>query len=307
MMNNNLKHFVIITPCYNESNLIISFLERLEVIIDTLNHRFTVIVVDDGSTDNSVQILNDFNFISNKNSFKLISLFFNMGHQNAIKQGFLYVEDIQAEGYIVMDSDGEDDLNAIKELVTSKSEITFVTRGKRSESIKFKIGYFFYKTLFKIISGNKINFGNYTMVSRNVVIALVNQNFIHYSAFLSKLKYTKSYICFDRMKRIDGQSKMNTNSLVIHGLNSLIEYSEELLLFFIKILLIVFVFMAIYEISVFYNKFISHKAVTGWASTISLSFIIIILIISSIITIGLLLLSQKQKFNKLKKYYKEIF
>lgn len=306
-MKNNVKHFVIITPCYNESNLIISFLERLELIIDTLNYRFTVIVVDDGSTDNSVQILKEFSFRNGKNRFKLISLFFNMGHQNAIKQGFLYAEEIKATGYIVMDSDGEDDPNAIKDLVNSKSDITFVTRGKRLESIKFKIGYFFYKKIFKIISGNKINFGNYTMVSENVVIALVNQNFIHYSAFLSKLKYTKSYICFDRMKRINGQSKMNINSLVLHGLNSLIEYSEELLLFFIKILLYFFVIMGIYEISVFYNKFISHKALSGWTSTITLSFVIIILLISSIITIGFLLLSQKQKFSKSKKYYKEIF
>ena len=157
-----------------------------------------------------------------------------------------------------------------------------------------------------MISGNKINFGNYSMIKINVLNSLVEQNFIHYSAFLSKMKYNKKYICFDRNKRIDGKSKMNSNSLVIHGLKSIIEYSEEILFFFMKLLIAVFLLMSIYEGYVFYDKFISHKAISGWTSTITLSFIIIMLVIATIIILGLLLISQKERFKKMDKYFYEV-
>ena len=306
-MENKLKHFVIITPCYNESQVILTFLEQLaNMLSNNSTQQFTIVVVDDGSVDDTCQLLKDFNLDYDNIALKVISLKFNMGHQLAIKQGLMYAQEIKADGYIVMDSDGEDDPKAILKLIESETPITFVTRGKRKESLKFKIGYYFYKILFKMISGNKINFGNYSMIKINVLNSLVEQNFIHYSAFLSKMKYNKKYICFDRNKRIDGKSKMNSNSLVIHGLKSIIEYSEEILFFFMKLLIAVFLLMSIYEGYVFYDKFISHKAISGWTSTITLSFIIIMLVIATIIILGLLLISQKERFKKMDKYFCEV-
>ena len=58
-----------------------------------------------------------------------------------------------------MDSDGEDDPIAILELLElTGNPIVFVARKKRKESAKFKILYSFYKFLFLIITGKKINF-----------------------------------------------------------------------------------------------------------------------------------------------------
>jgi glycosyltransferase involved in cell wall biosynthesis len=299
-----MQKYVIIAPCYNEENVIGKFLQELEEILAKTGYAFTVLIVDDCSTDKSVERLKAFSFKSNAYQLEVIRLKYNVGHQGAIRQGLRYAAGIPALGYIVMDSDGEDDPEAIVQLLNGKpSDIKFVTRGKRRESLSFKAGYFFYKILFKIISGNQINFGNYTFISRRVLDSIHLQNFDHYSAFLSKQKYNKEFLKFDRRKRIDGHSKMNVNSLVIHGLKSLLEYSEQLLFFFIRVLMVFFLALMAYGGYVFYCYFISRKAILGWTSTIGIGLINSILITAGIIVLGLLIVSNKNRKN----YQNDIF
>jgi glycosyltransferase involved in cell wall biosynthesis len=291
-----MEKFVIISPCYNEEKVIQKFLNELEKTFITTDKAFTVIIVDDCSTDSTMDQLLGFNFKSEHYELKIIHLKFNVGHQRAIKTGLKYASKIDARGYIVMDSDGEDDPEAIRLLVNAApGDITFVSRGTRRQTLTFKAGYYFYKILFKIISGNQINFGNYSMINRKVLDSTCLQNFDHYPAFLSRLKYQKDYIKFDRRNRIDGKSKMNYNSLVLHGLKSLLEYAEELLFFFIRILVVIFLFSVLFGGYVVYGKFISHKAIPGWSSTMALGLINSILITSGIIVLGLLILSVKNQ------------
>jgi hypothetical protein len=174
-------------------------------------------------------------------------------------------------------------------------DIVFINRGKRNESLAFKTGYLLYQLLFKIISGNKINFGNYSMVSKQVMDSISAQYFDHYSAFLSKLKFRKDFIRFDRRKRVNGSSKMNFNGLIMHGLKSLLEYSEELLFFFIRILSVIFFVFVLYGGYALYSYFFSHKAIPGWTSSILTGLVNSILITSGIIVLGLLIVSQRNR------------
>jgi len=299
-----MSKFVIISPCYNEEKLVLDFLTELEKTLLKTSHVFTVIMVDDCSTDSSLEKLLQFKFQSSENKYKIIRLGYNIGHQGAIKQGIRYARKFDADGYIVIDADGEDDPEAILKLVEQPlTDIMFVSRGKRTQSVAFKIAYFLYKILFKIISGVNINFGNYSIISKRVFDSICMQDFDHYSAFLSRSKYRKGLIKFDRRRRIDGVSKMKFNDLVFHGLKSLIEYSEELMLFFIRILFLLFIFFLGFGGYVLYGKFISHEAIPGWTSNIALGLINSMLITAGIIVIGLLILSQKNR----SKSYKDIF
>lgn len=291
-----MDKFVVISPCYNEEKVISIFLKELESTFEKTQKLFTVIIVDDCSTDATLKILSEFKFKSPNYELKVIKLKFNVGHQGAIKQGLNFANKFDAKGYIVMDSDGEDDHEAIRKLVDFEQfDIVFVSRGKREESIAFKLGYFFYKILFKVISGNSIHFGNYSMISKSVLFSIASQNFDHYSAFLSKMKFNKDYLKFNRKKRIDGKSKMKMNHLVLHGLKSLLEYSEELLFFFIRILTFMFLLFFSYGGYVFYCFFISHTAISGWTSTMAMGLISNILITSGIIVLGLLIVSQRNR------------
>src|SRR6185437_14402736 len=105
--------FTIVTPCFNEESVIVSFLKKLEDVLSGLQHTFNVVVVDDCSTDDSLQCAQSFQFTSPNIKFHLLELMYNVGHQSAIYQGLLYAKTINSGYIIVMDSDGEDDPDAI--------------------------------------------------------------------------------------------------------------------------------------------------------------------------------------------------
>jgi hypothetical protein len=203
-----------------------------------------------------------------------------------------------------MDSDGEDNPNAIAKLVTEENfDIIFVERGKRKASFMFRLGYFFYQYLFRLVTGKKINFGNYSMISNRVLKSISRQRFFHYSGFLNKSKYAIKKIRFDRLARIDGKSKMSYKGLVFHGLYSLVEYAEEILFSLIKIFSLILIALFATGVHILYSKYIAEIAPYGWSSTIAVNLLISALIIISSIIICLLQISIKRSINQRDKEY----
>jgi glycosyltransferase involved in cell wall biosynthesis len=292
-----IKSVAIVSPCYNEFDVIIKFLDELESILGPTGLYFHVIVVDDKSNDRSVELLQSYRFSSSNFTLKVIRLHYNVGHQDAIRQGLKYTNSLEAkfDRIVVMDSDGEDDPTTIIEMIQMEpSEIILVERGKRQESFGFKMGYFFYKLVFNLLTGKRISFGNFSMFSNDVLESIANQKYFHFSSFLSKGKGSLQKLKSDRRMRIDGKSKMNFQSLLFHGLYSMIEFAEEILFTFIKFLLVIFLITLTLIGYVIYSKFYSEKAITGWASSLSSNLIIMCLIILSTIVIGLISLSIKK-------------
>lgn len=296
---------VIVTPCFNENNTIICFLEELETVLAQRSQRFLVVVVDDASTDHSLQMLQAFRFRSPNICKKVLSLRYNLGHQKAIYQGLVYASGYTASRFIVMDSDGEDDPSAIGELLSRPEDIVFVARGKRSESLAFRLGYSLYQLIFRLVTHKTINFGNYTIISRRALDAVVGRSYVHYSAFLSKLRLPSVRVKYDRRKRLDGISKMNYQSLVLHGLSSLVEYADALLLFFMRLFLLSLLLLAGFGAYILYSKFITQAAILGWASSLGASLLNASLIILGIIVLGLLLLNLKEHDRKNELIFRE--
>jgi glycosyltransferase involved in cell wall biosynthesis len=297
------EKYILIAPCFNEEKAIIPFLRMVENKLSSTDKLYTVIIVDDASNDSTLKLLKNFQFTSESFELKTISLNINSGHQEAIRQGLNYAHTFSenAKGIIIIDSDGEDNPDAIKELIKLKDfEIVYITRGRRYEGIKFKVGYFLYKLIFRILIGKTITFGNYSLISPSVLNSIYKQKFFHFAAFLSKQKFGIKKISYDRQKRIDGKSKMSYMSLVIHGLKSMIEYSEEILFFLIKLFVIILFFSLGLGITVIYKKFISEEAILGWTSSLGINLINTCLIIFGTIIICLILLSMKnaQKQNE---------
>ena len=283
---------VIITPCYNENKTVIAFLANLEEVVYTLPQQFEVIVVDDSSSDDTLTMLIDFRFVSNNINLTVLPLKFNVGHQNAIYQGLLYAMRLDFNKFIVMDSDGEDDPKAIKELVTYNDvDIVNVVRGRRKESISFQASYYVYRFIFKIITGKVLNFGNYCMINKKILETTCHTSYIHFAAHLSKQKAKSIHIVYDRLKRIDGKSKMNMTSLVHHAFKSFIEYAEDLLMIFLKIFLLILFFFLFLGGIVLYKKFFTNEAILGWASTMMLGLLNIAIVCLGFFVLGILLLN----------------
>ena len=200
-----------------------------------------------------------------------------------------------------MDSDGEDDPSVIKKLLETQQEnktnIINVSRGKRSESIVFKFLYAFYKLIFRIITKSRMNFGNFCLIDRGVHEGLANSSFIHLAAKLSKLNAKRSFIVADRTPRLSGKSKMNISSLTHHAFKSFIEYSEQSLMVFFRLFIIVtFVLMGVGGYILFMKLF-TEKAISGWASTLGASLFNTALLCMGFFVMGLLLINILNKQN----------
>lgn len=308
MTSNDNKYFLIILPFFNESELIIELLNLLENKISNLKDHYNLLFVNDGSTDKGAELIEKHNFKSQNISKEVIELNSNAGHQNAIRQGIIYAKQNhldKCKGIIIMDSDGEDNPDAIAELANKKNyDVVFVTRGKRKENLTFKISYFFYKILFKIITGKKINFGNYALISPKVLNSIAEKHFFHFSSFLSKQRFNIEYIQYDRNKRLKGKTKMGFKNLLIHALKSFIEYHEELIYFQIKVFIVMILTFGGISGYILYAKYYAHTALIGWSSTLIIGLINGILIMFSSIIVSTLLMTLKNAMDQKNIYHK---
>ena len=299
-MDTTIKKIICLTPLYNDWESLCVLITQIEKIqFNNSNINLSIIVVNDGSTEeNKIKLKN--NFIDTN----ILNLKVNIGHQRAIAVGlqYTYNEKDDYDYVVVMDCDGEDKPEDIlllieKAIVEDSKKIIFAQRKKRQESLAFKTGYFFYKYLFYFLTGQKINFGNFSVIPKKLLSKVVYQNNIwnHYSGGIIQSKIPFDKVLLDRGKRYSGVSKMNFNSLIIHGLSSFSVYFDFLSL---RILRYSVYGISVCFISVMYisfQKLFTDNAIPGWASSLILIISGIILQLFSVTLIVLLMQLSSRK------------
>ena len=288
----------VVAPCYNEGTVAVRFVEELANVLATVGQPCELLMVDDASTDDTVARLRTISTLPPRITLRVLELPYNMGHQDAIYQGLCEAAKGNAARIVVMDSDGEDDPQAIPQALAQQASIVLLARGKRRENWRFKLGYFFYRILFRFITDRSISFGNFSVIDRRVLQAATDRGFTHYAAFLSKQKASTAVIVSDRRARIDGKSKMGYKSLSIHAFKSLIEYSDEVLALLLKGCAFLSLLSVSAIIYILHEKLFTDRAIPGWASTLILSLINSTLLCLGFFAIGLLLTQTVERTRK---------
>ena len=280
----------IIIPCLDEAEGILPLLAQVDGAITGLGERCLVVIVDDGSVDDTAERARTFTPSTSDLVVNVISLSYTMGHQEAIQQGLLCASESRASHFIVMDGDGEDDPAALPELIGAKgTPIVFVARGRRHEAVGFRLGYRLYRMLFRWVVGKPINFGNYSMIDRRVLAAVLDRGFLHYAAFLARLGPDYGVITRDRRPRIAGRSKMSFQALSRHAFNAIIEYSDEVLALFLKGSFYLGGLFLCCVITIVCIKVFTDLAIPGWASILTFSLVNSMLLCLGFFVIGLML------------------
>tara|TARA_B110000037_G_scaffold63166_1_gene77232 strand:+ start:2110 stop:2985 length:876 start_codon:yes stop_codon:yes gene_type:complete len=236
---------IFVIPVYNDEASLKKLINNIKIELEKFTLHF--VVVDDCSKD-------DFKSLTDLSEIDLISLKHNHGSQKAISIGLNYIlnKKTQFDHIIIMDSDGEDkpeDLRSlIKNSVNDKNHVIFASRKKRLETTLFKFFYFLYRCVFKLLTGNKINFGNFSCISKELLNSIVTIPYVdyHYSAAIINSKQDYKSIPCDKGNRYMGQSKMSFFNLVFHAFKSLSIFSKKI---FIRFLIMFFItnFIFIYS------------------------------------------------------------
>ena len=131
--------FNIIIPVFNEDEVIEDFNDNLQKVLNEIDFKFNIIYVNDGSRDQTENILNK---LSNKNTFiEVINFTRNFGSHSAILAG---LSNYREKPSIVMSCDFQDPPILIKELINKyiqNKKIVYAIRSKRKDP--------FFKNLFE--------------------------------------------------------------------------------------------------------------------------------------------------------------
>ena len=279
----------IVIPFYNESKILESFLDSLNNELKILDENILIVFIDDSSTDNSSHLISRFSFNSNV-SFVILRHLVNSGSQQALKTGLRHLSKIDYERVLVMDSDGEDDPKNIHALLSAPGDIIVATRGVRHESYFFKCLYFIYKALFKLITGKRHDFGNFSVMSKEISMQLHESNFIHFSASILKLKIPINRVKLDKAKRLgDSKTSLNFQFFIYHGLFAFLEFSETIFYKVIKFLIFLILILISFSGWVLFQKVFTQNSIPGWTSSMLIGMGISILITFNIIITGILI------------------
>ncbi len=304
------KKIICVTPIYNDWESFSILAEELEKVrVEFSNYQIKIVAINDGSSEET-------KYPTTSLPIQIVNLKTNIGHQRAIAVGLQYVynEEQDYDYVVVLDSDGEDVPSHIP-LLLEKAEkeqskkIIFAERNKRQESIYFKMGYFFYKRIFHFLTGQKISFGNFSVIPKTLLSKVVHQSNIwnHYSGGIIQSKIPFDKLLLDRGKRYKGVSKMNFNNLILHGLSSISVYFDYLSLKILRYSLYGILLCSLSVGIVLFKKYVTDSAIPGWASSLILIISGIILQLFSVTLIVLLmqLSSRKNITAPNSKIYKE--
>lgn len=112
-----VKEITIVIPVYNDEEVLKELYARLSFVLNQNKMSYKIILIDDGSTDNSWEVITELQHKDpNINGIKLIK---NFGQQNAIAAGLDYAE---GDIVVIMDSDLQDRPEDIPKLIQALEE-----------------------------------------------------------------------------------------------------------------------------------------------------------------------------------------
>jgi hypothetical protein len=225
-----MKTYKILIPVFNDWESLLSLLNNIHTLkINNIAH-IKVLIVDDCSTE----ILNKkIEFDSFKN-IEIIKNSKNIGHGKSIAHGINYISKKNDFDYlIVMDGDGEDRPEEVKELILKSIDLPSLTitanRIKRSESAFFKLSYHLHKILTLVLTGYSIKFGNFMCIPKqdlNLIVSNKNLS-VSFSGTIAKFIKNKTFIPSIRGVRYYGPTKMSFVKLIRHSLLIMSTFRKE--------------------------------------------------------------------------------
>ncbi len=221
-----MKSISILVPCYNEEAVLPLFIDSIAPIMANTDYRrWQLLLIDDGSTDRTLQIMCEAH--QRDPRIEYIELSRNYGKETALQAGIDYVA---GDAVVIMDADLQHPVSVIPEMI-EKWEAGFddvyarrITRGKESWARKV-LTKCYYRLLQSVAQTNVYpNVGDFRLLDRCCINALrsMKETNRYTKGMYGYIGFRKTYVDFDQRERIAGQSKWNYHSLFKLALNGLL-------------------------------------------------------------------------------------
>ena len=215
----------IVIPAYNEEKTLQHNI--YEIINYVKQYDFEIVLVDDGSKDNTWDIIT---LLSKEyNNIRGVKFSRNFGKEAALLAG---VTEARGEAVITMDSDLQHPPKYISEMISKWNEgykVVECVRSKRpKESFIYKIcAGMFYKTLQKLTGVDMANGGDFKLMDRQVVneVIRLKDTGLFFRGMVNFVGFKKAQIGFEPAQRKGDTTKFNFKSLTKLALNAITSFS----------------------------------------------------------------------------------
>ena len=222
--------FDIVIPIFNEEENLSELHRRLLEVCDGVEgSRWRVIFVNDGSHDNSLNIMKQ--LFEQDSRFSVIDLSRNFGHQPAIAAGLAHAE---GDAVIIMDGDLQDPPELIPELLAcwrGGAQVVRARRRSRKEKGLRRLGFELFHMFFKWISDFPLpgQTGIFGLLDRQAVGELnrLTEKNRFFPGLRGWVGFKQGVVTYDRKARERGDPKQSFRRLIRYALDAVFSFSYK--------------------------------------------------------------------------------
>lgn len=220
--------YSIIIPVHNEKECLKELYRKLTDVLKNVDNDYEIIFINDGSTDNSLEILNELNQENEK--IKIIDFSRNFGHQMALTAGLKYAS---GEAIITMDADLQDPPEIIPQMIEKWKQDYKVVYGLRKERqgesiFKKMTALGFYRLINKLSQTNiPVNAGDFRLIDRQVVESLksIKEQHRFLRGLISWTGFKQTGVEFIRPARFAGTTHYPFKKMLKFALDAIYSFS----------------------------------------------------------------------------------
>ena len=219
----------ILVPLYNEEKMFDQLTERLTRLLDSFPYSTQVVLINDGSSDNTPFLME---LISNKDKrFKSVFLSRNHGHQIAVSAGMYYAD--AEDALMIIDGDLQDPPELLVDFYAKLREgydVVYAIRKNRKESFVKKLVYWMYYRIQKMVSNYNIpiDSGDFCMITKRVkdIMVAMPESSRYLRGMRSWVGFKQFAYEYDRDKRQAGESKYSLRKLMELAFNGIFNFTS---------------------------------------------------------------------------------
>lgn len=260
----------VVVPLKNEQDVVPELARRLQNVLDALALESEVILVDDGSSDGTHDLL--CGLAERDPRFHVLSFSRNFGHQAAITAGLDYT---LGRAVVVIDGDLQDPPELIPELIAAWRDgfdVVHAVRRSRREGLMLRLCYGLFYRVFRLISDLdlQVDSGDFCLMDRRVVRAMRAQpERVRFVRGLRRhVGFRQTCVAYDRDARAAGRSKYSFGGLCRLAIDGIVSFSSKPLRLATYLGLTTALAAVLLTVWVLADALAARTAPAGWASTL---------------------------------------
>ncbi len=267
---NKQKLVSIVLPVYNEAKVLPILTSRIAAVMTSCPMEYEIILVNDGSRDESPQILDQLAAASDR--LRVVHLSRNFGHQAAVQAGLVHA---RGDAIVLMDSDMQDAPEAIPRFLAEWQagfDVVYAIRTQRKENAVKRLLFAGFHRLMSAVASVPIptDAGIFGLIDRRVAqqIIALGESDRYFPGLRSWVGMRQTGIVVERNARYDDQPRVSLAGLFRLAKTAMFSFSSfPLTIFHVIGGLAAAVFLGLSVFSVFCKLFTS-LAIPGWTSYI---------------------------------------